>query len=170
MVAGSQKCGSRSRMAFLLGQYFWMLEPHWILQPEGKRESARRESDFVRPNPRTLEQLRGNIVASHAANVSWNPLLAQMRQMLTLCDSLPETAEHPHLLSRLPMNSKGVLPSYAVRGRPIDGVLSNSACNGWMSSRWMSRVLNTLLRGLRRTLRRFHPKVVMEWSLPNSRL
>jgi FkbM family methyltransferase len=118
------------------------------------------------PNPRTLEQLRANIVASHAANVIVEPIAGtDSEQMLTLYDSTSEgnSGASSLALTNADELRRGVLPSYAVRGRPIDQVVSELSLQRVDVIKVdVEGAEYLVLRGLRETLRRFHPKVVIE--------
>jgi FkbM family methyltransferase len=118
------------------------------------------------PNPRTLEQLRANIVASHAANVIVEPIAcSDSEQMLTLYDATAEGNSGGSSLSLANADQlqKGNLPSYAVRGRPIDHVVAELGLQRVDVVKVdVEGAEYLVLRGLQETLRRFHPKVVME--------
>ena len=118
------------------------------------------------PNPRTLEQLRANIAASHAANVIVEPIACtDSEQMLTLYDSTSEGNSGASSLSlaNADETARGGLPSYAIRGRPIDHVAAELGLQRVDVIKVdVEGAEYLVLRGLRETLRRFHPKVVME--------
>ena len=118
------------------------------------------------PNPRTLEQLRANIAASHAANVIVEPIACtDSEQTLTLYDSTSEGNSGASSLSlaNADETARGGLPSYAVRGRPIDHVIAELGLQRVDVIKVdVEGAEYLVLRGLRETLRRFHPKVVME--------
>ncbi len=118
------------------------------------------------PNPRTLEQLRANIAASHAANVTVEPIACtDSEQMLTLYDATPQGNSGGSSLSlaNADQTHTGTVPSYAVRGRPIDHVAAELGLQRVDVVKVdVEGAEYLVLRGLRETLRRFHPKVVME--------
>jgi FkbM family methyltransferase len=118
------------------------------------------------PNPRTLEQLRGNIAASHATNVTVEPIACtDKEQTLTLYDSTQEGNSGASSLSlrNADETGQGALPSYTVRGRPIDSVVRELALPRLDVIKVdVEGAEYLVLLGLRETLLRFHPKVVME--------
>jgi FkbM family methyltransferase len=114
------------------------------------------------PNPNTLRILRSNIEASGARNVIVQPIACtDSEQTLTLFDSTPGGNSGSSSLSRA--NAGGLTRPYTVRGRPIDDVVSELG---------MTRVDVVkadvegaellVLRGAAQTLRRFHPKLILE--------
>jgi FkbM family methyltransferase len=118
------------------------------------------------PNPRTLDQLRGNIAASHASNVIVEPIACtDIEQTLTLYDSTPEgnSGASSLALTNADELRRGILPSYSVRGRPIDHVVAELHLQRVDVIKVdVEGAEYLVLRGLRDTLARFHPKVVME--------
>ena len=118
------------------------------------------------PNPRTLEQLRANIAASRAANVTVEPIACtDSEQMLTLYDATLQGNSGGSSLSRAnaDQTQTGVVPSYTVRGRPIDHVVAELGLQRVDVVKVdVEGAEYLVLRGLRETLLRFHPKVVME--------
>ena len=118
------------------------------------------------PNPGTLEQLRANILASHATNVVVEPIACtDSEQMLTLYDSTPEGNSGASSLSLANADEarKGTLPSYIVRGRPIDHVVAELGLKRVDAIKIdVEGAEYLVLQGMRETLQRFHPKLVME--------
>jgi FkbM family methyltransferase len=118
------------------------------------------------PNPRTLEQLRANIAASHASNVIVEPIACtDSEQMLTLYDSTPEGNSGASSLSLANADElkRGSLPSYSVQGRPIDHVITELHVQRVDEIKVDVEGAEFLvLRGLRETLERYHPRVVVE--------
>jgi FkbM family methyltransferase len=120
------------------------------------------------PNPKTLELLRGNLEASKAGNVIVQPIAcADKEGVLTLYDSAghgnsgasslsQETAAEWHAES---------LPSYTVRGRPIDDVVEEIGLARLDVIKMDIEGAETIaIRGARRTLLRFRPVVITEVS------
>jgi FkbM family methyltransferase len=118
------------------------------------------------PNPGTLEQLRGNIAASHASNVIVEPIACtDKEQMLTLYDSTAagNSAASSLSLANADQNGAGTLPSYMVKGRRIDDVVDELGLTRLDVMKVDVEGAEVLvIRGAQKTLRRFHPKVVME--------
>lgn len=114
------------------------------------------------PNPDTLKELRANIRASHASNIVVQPIACtDAEQTLTLYSD----RDHPAgaSLSSANAGSKGGRFSYTVRGRRVDDVIRELG---------LTRVDVVkvdvegaeffVLKGALETLKRFHPKVVVE--------
>lgn len=118
------------------------------------------------PNPRTLNELRANIAASHAINVTVEPIACtDKEQMVRLYDSTSEGNSGASSLSMANADEarKGSLPSYVVRGRPIDAVVRELGLKRLDVIKVdVEGAEYLVLRGARETLQRFHPKIVME--------
>jgi FkbM family methyltransferase len=118
------------------------------------------------PNPNTLKELNANIAASHAANVTVEPIACtDKEQTLTLFDSTSEGNSGGSSLSlaNADMEGKGTLPSYTVKGRPIDEVVRELGLTRLDVVKVdVEGAEYLVLRGARETLQRFHPKIVME--------
>jgi FkbM family methyltransferase len=118
------------------------------------------------PNPATLGQLRANISASKATNIIVEPIAcADQEGRLTLYDSTSEgnSGASSLSLSNADETGKGALPSYVVRARPIDDVAEELAVDRLDVMKVDVEGAEVLvLRGARKTLRRFHPKLVVE--------
>jgi FkbM family methyltransferase len=118
------------------------------------------------PNPRTLQELRANIAASHATNVTVEPIACtDSEQTLTLYDSTSEGNSGASSLSLANADEakKGTLPSYTVKARPIDEVVSELGLSRLDVIKVdVEGAEYLVLRGARKTLQRFHPKIVME--------
>src|SRR5258708_5927724 len=119
------------------------------------------------PNPEILKLLRDNVAANHAANVVVEPIACTDReQTLTLYAA----AEINTGASSLSVDSARISPSeaprpYSVRGRPIDDVvreLNLTRVDAIKVDVEGAEVL--VLRGALNTLKRFHPKIVIEVS------
>jgi len=118
------------------------------------------------PNPRTLEILRGNIAASKATNVIVEAIACtDKEQTLTLYDSTSEGNSGASSLSLSTADEKGLgtLPSYTVRGRPIDDVVRELGLTRLDVIKMDIEGAETMaIRGARETLLRFHPRIVTE--------
>jgi FkbM family methyltransferase len=118
------------------------------------------------PNPGTLKQLRENIIASRADNVIVEPIACtDAEQFLTLYDSTSEGNSGASSLSLANADEarRGILPSYTVKGRPIDNVVRELGLNRLDVMKVdVEGAEYLVLRGARKTLLRFHPKLVME--------
>jgi len=118
------------------------------------------------PNPETLKLLRDNVAANHTANVTVEPIACtDSDQMLTLYAADIVNTGASSLSSANATITAAAPKAYSVRGRPIDDVVRELQ---------LSRVdvikvdvegaEVSVMRGALDTLRRFHPKVVIEVS------
>ena len=118
------------------------------------------------PNPSTLKELHANIAASHAINVTVEPIACTDKdQALTLYDSTSEGNSGASSLSLANADEarKGTLPSYTVKGRPLDEVVRELGLSRLDVIKVdVEGAEYLVLRGARETLQRFHPKLVME--------
>ncbi|HEV2199941.1 MAG TPA: FkbM family methyltransferase [Bryobacteraceae bacterium] len=118
------------------------------------------------PNPGTLVQLRANIAASRATNVIVEPIAcADAERTLMLYDATAEGNSGASSLSLANADhaKKGALPSYTVRGRPIDNVVRELGLGRVDVVKIdVEGAEYLVLRGMRETLKRFHPKMVLE--------
>jgi len=118
------------------------------------------------PNPHTLRELRANIAASHATNVTVEPIACtDIEQTLKLYDSTSEGNSGSSSLSLANADEAkmGTLPSYTVKGRPIDDVVRELGLSRLDVIKVdVEGAEYLVLRGAQKTLRRFHPKLVME--------
>jgi FkbM family methyltransferase len=114
------------------------------------------------PNPNTLTMLRSNIAASGVHNVIVQPIAcADTEQMLTLFDSTPGGNSGSSSLSR--ENAGTLTRSYTVRARPIDSVVSELGLTRVdVLKADVEGAELLVLRGAAGTLRRFHPKLILE--------
>ncbi|MEO8131964.1 MAG: FkbM family methyltransferase [Bryobacteraceae bacterium] len=118
------------------------------------------------PNPGTLAELRANIAASYATNVTVEPIACtDKEQTLTLFDSTSEGNSGASSLSLANADEAkyGTLPSYTVKGRPIDDVVRELGLTRLDVIKIdVEGAEYLVLLGAQETLRRFHPKLVME--------
>ena len=114
------------------------------------------------PNPNTLTLLRSNIEASRARNIIVQPIACtDSEQTLTLFDSTPGGNSGSSSLSRA--NAGGQTRPYTVRGRPIDDVVSELGITRVdVVKADVEGAELLVLRGAAQTLRRFHPKLILE--------
>jgi len=130
-----------------------------IVGPSGKVIS-------FEPNPNTLKELNANIAASRAANVIVEPIACtDKEQTLTLFDATSEGNSGGSSLSLANADElrKGTLPSYTVKGRPIDAVVRELGLTRLDVVKVdVEGAEYLVLQGARETLQRFHPKLVME--------
>ncbi len=123
------------------------------------------------PNPATVQLLRDNLEASKAQNVTVQPVACTDReQMLTLYAG-PEknigitslSRENVEVWRKISGENPKTIPTFTVRGRPIDGVVRE------LGSKRVDAIKIDVegaeyyvLRGAVDTLKRFHPAVFIE--------
>jgi FkbM family methyltransferase len=114
------------------------------------------------PNPNTVAQLKSNVEASGAGNVVIQPIACTDRDStLTLFDSTLGGNSGSTSLSR--ENAGPVTRSYTVRGRPIDDVVKELGFERVdVLKADVEGAELILLRGATETIRRFHPKLILE--------
>jgi len=114
------------------------------------------------PNPNTLTALRSNIAASGARNVIVQPIACtDVETTLTLFDSTLGGNSGSSSLSE--KNAGPVTRSYTVRGRPIDDVVGELGLKRLdVLKADVEGAELLVLRGSAQTLRRFHPKLILE--------
>lgn len=120
------------------------------------------------PNPEVLKLLRDNVAANHASNVTVEPIACTDRDQALTLYSVPTNNTGASSLAR--DNAQPWSPDirgYQVRGRPIDAVvreLNLSRVDAIKVDVEGAEV--SVLRGAIGTLKRFHPKLVVEVSAP----
>ena len=114
------------------------------------------------PNPKTLAILRDNIAASNAHNVVVQPIACtDSEQTLTLFDATPGGNSGSSSLSQ--QNAGPLSRSYTVRGRPMDDVLAELGVTRVDVVKIdVEGAELVVLRGAARSLKRFHPKLIVE--------
>ena len=114
------------------------------------------------PNPNTLTLLRSNIAASGAANVIVQPVAcSDTDTTLTLFDSTLGGNSGSSSLSQ--QNAGPATRTYTVRARPIDDVIAELGLKRVdVLKADVEGAELLVLRGAAQTLRRYHPKLVLE--------
>lgn len=115
------------------------------------------------PNPETMRLLRDNVAANHAENVIVEPIACTDReQMLTLYAGPPSNTGMSSLASEnVPLEGPPRL--YTVRGRMIDDVVGELKLTRVDAIKIdVEGAEAYVLRGAAKTLKRFHPKVIVE--------
>lgn len=117
------------------------------------------------PNPETLKLLRDNVIANKAENVIVEPIACTDREQTLTFYAAPvmNTSASSLARSNADISGKEAPRAYAVRGRPIDDVvreLNLTRVDAIKIDVEGAEVY--VLRGAANTLKRFHPKVVVE--------
>jgi FkbM family methyltransferase len=118
------------------------------------------------PNPETLKLLRDNVAANHTWNVLVEPIACTDRdQMLTLyAANIINTGASSLSSANATITAASPKP-YSVRGRPIDDVVRElNLARVDVIKVDVEGAEVSVMRGALDTLRRFHPKVVIEVS------
>ena len=117
------------------------------------------------PNPETLAELRGNVAASHAESiVIVEPIACSDRDReLTLYAARVWNTGGSSLSEQNTRGFDDVPKAYPVRGRPIDDVVRELGLTRVDAVKIdVEGAEVSVLRGAIETLKRFHPKVVIE--------
>ncbi len=117
------------------------------------------------PNPETLKLLRDNVAANHAENVIVEPIACTDREQTLTLYAAPSMNTGASSLARENADLSAEEPPrpYTVRGRPIDDVvreLNLARVDAIKIDVEGAEVY--VLRGAVNTLKRFHPKLVVE--------
>jgi FkbM family methyltransferase len=114
------------------------------------------------PNPRTMETLRANVAANHAANVTIVPVACtDSETTLKFYDAAPRHNSGASSLSHANVGRQS--HELTVRGRPIDEVLRELGIQRVDAMKVdVEGAELWARRGAQETLRRFHPKIVIE--------
>jgi len=114
------------------------------------------------PNPITLPILTANVTESGASNVIVQPIACtDSEQTLTFFDATPGGNSGSSSLSQ--KNAGPVARQYTVRGRPIDDVMAELGLTRVDVIKIdVEGAELMVLRGAAQTIRRFHPKLVVE--------
>lgn len=120
------------------------------------------------PNPEILKLLRDNVAANHTSNVIVEPIACTDRDQMLTFYAVPTGNTGASSLARGNAEpwSEATKP-YQVRGRPIDDVvreLNLSRVDAIKVDVEGAEV--SVLRGAIDTLKRFHPKLIVEVSAP----
>ncbi len=117
------------------------------------------------PNPETLALLRQNVAVNRAGNVIVEPVACTDREQMLTLYAAPAINTGASSLARENADvSTGQSPkAYSVRGRPIDDVIREVGLSRVDAIKIDVEGAEVMvLRGAADTLKRFHPKVVIE--------
>jgi FkbM family methyltransferase len=117
------------------------------------------------PNPDTLKLLRDNIAASHAANVIVEPIACTDREQTLTLYGAPRANTGSASLARENAEFFGdhATREFRVRGRPIDDVVREAGLKRVDVIKIdVEGAEYYVLRGALETLKRFHPKLIVE--------
>jgi FkbM family methyltransferase len=120
------------------------------------------------PNPEILKLLRDNVAANRTSNVIVEPIACTDRDQMLTFYAVPTNNTGASSLARDNAEPwSAATKSYQVRGRPIDDVvreLNLSRVDAIKVDVEGAEV--SVLRGTLNTLKRFHPKLIVEVSAP----
>jgi FkbM family methyltransferase len=117
------------------------------------------------PNPGTLKELNDNVKANRTENVIVEPIACTDREQMLTLYAAPELNTGASSLSRenASVSVDEAPRAYAVRGRPIDDVVRELNLTRVDAIKIdVEGAELSVLRGTLDTLRRFHPKLVIE--------
>lgn len=116
------------------------------------------------PNPGTVQLLRDNVAANGRDNIVVEPVACTDREQTLELYAAPRANTGASSLSSDNAGIDGTMPkSYSVRGRPIDDVVRELGLTRVDAIKIdVEGAEGIVLRGTSNTLRRFHPRVVME--------
>jgi FkbM family methyltransferase len=118
------------------------------------------------PNPPIVAILRENVTASHAGNVIVEPIAATDREEMVTLYAAPviNTGASSLASQNADFSGDGQPPKgYSVRGRPIDDVIRELGLTRVDAVKIdVEGAEVSVLKGAANTLKRFHPKLVIE--------
>lgn len=120
------------------------------------------------PNPEILKLLRDNVAANHSSNVIVEPVACTDREQTLTFYAVPSGNTGASSLARDNAEPWSQAPQpYQVRGRPIDDVIRELKLERVDVIKVdVEGAEVSVLKGALETLKRFHPKVIVEVSPP----